>query len=353
MIVMSILWGLIYSNEAKTSKRNYSSVTNFITITDSKGKQANVPCYPQRIVALGGSYGVETLLAFGMKDKIIAVADYAKKREDLKLFLKNIPDVGGSSKPNIEKILAMKPDLVLAYAIYSYPEMEAVLKERGIPLVQMDFFKPDKYVEEVRLLGKILQKEKRAEELIDFEKRYLSFIAKRVKNVKPEKKIHVYLESYKEYQSVSEEDEKNNAIVACGGVNIFSDQPIKNPQVSSEAIVGKNPDLIIKLMNSQTCPSGYGVTNSAAVEKLRKKIMQRPGWQNLNAVKKGEVKLISTDTHSIHPSVFYSYLAKAIYPQLFLDLNPTIIHREWMQKFLGIKLIGIYAYPDKYEKEGE
>lgn len=315
-------------------------------ITDSRGRKVEIAHPPQRIAAIGGSYGAETMLAFGAQNKIIAVADYAKKREDFKLFLQGIPDVGGSNHPNIEKILELQPDLVLAYAIYDYPEMEKVLKAKGIPLVQLDFFKPDKYIEEVRTLGKILGKEKRAEELIAFEKHYLDLIEQRLKKIQPQNKVRVYLESYHDYQTVSGKDERQDAITACGGINIFARASGTHPQVTSEAIIAENPDLMIKLFNGKTCLSGYGVTDPGELEKMRQKIMQRPGWQQIKAVNKERVYLLSSDTSSIHPSVFYTYLAKCFYPQYFTDFYPQKVYQKWTEKFLGMKLTGIYAYPE-------
>jgi len=128
-----------------------------------------------------------------------------------------------------------------------YPELEKVLNRMGIPLVQMDFYKPAKYAEEIRTLGKILNKEKRAEELIAFEKRYHDLIANRVKDIKPQRKVRVYLESYQD-QTVGQGDENHDAIIACGGINIFGDSRIKSFNVSPEAVAARNPDVII-----QTC----------------------------------------------------------------------------------------------------
>lgn len=344
MLLISMLAGCTNSKKDTVNQTKETSKQEYM-FTDSKGKQVKVLCPPERIVAIGGSYGPETLLAFGVQNKIVAVADYAKKREDLKLFLKDVPDVGGSSKPSIEKILELKPDLVLAYAIYSFPELEKVLNEMGIPLVQMDFYKTENYDREVRALGKMLNKEKRAEELIDFEKRYLDLITSRVKDIKPEERIRVYLESYKEYQTVSQGDENHNAIVACGGINIFANEPTKNPQVSPEAVMTENPDVIIKLVSADKCPSGYGVNDPVPVENLRNEIINRSGWKHLSAVKNKKVYIISTDAKSTHSSVFHSYLAKCFYPDRFKDLDPAAVYREWMQRFLGIELKGIYAYP--------
>jgi len=106
--------------------------------------------------------------------------------------------------------------------------------------------------------------------------------------------------------------------------------------------------LLSKLVTiAVNCPSGYGVTDPAALKNLRNKIMKRPGWKDINAVKKGKVYLISTDVKSTHPSVFDCYQAKWFYPERFQDLDPESINREWMKKFLGINLKGIYAYPYK------
>lgn len=337
---------LLYSGREKGNREHAAFSTAAMIITDSKGKQVTVPSPPQRIAGLGGAYGLETLLAFGLKSEIVAMADYAKMREDFKLFVPDVPDVGRSSRPNIEQLLSVNPDLVLAYAIYSFPEMEQVLAAHNIALVQMDFFVPDKYEREVRTLGKILRRESRAEELIAFEKEHLLYIADRVNTIKPAEKVRVYLESYQTYQAESPRDPAHDPVLECGGINIFADASVKNPLVSAEAVVTGNPDIIIKNITSQYCPRGYGVTDPAALAALRAEIMNRPGWQQINAVKNGRVYIISTDTRSIHPSIYNSYLVKWFYPAMFPDLKPANNYRAWLRRFMGMDLQGVYVYPD-------
>lgn len=337
--------GLVLSKPEQGSQNPKNDTTDRLTITDSTGRQVVIPNAPHRIVSIGS--GLETLLAFGVQHDIVAMSDYSRKRQDYKIFLPDVPDVGGSNKPNIEKVLAVNPDLVLGYAIYPYTEMRPVLAERGIPLVQLDFFIPEKYEQEVRTLGKVLRKASRAEELIAFEKKQLGFITDRVKNIKPEEKVRVYTESYQAYQIEGQKEASRDATIGCGGTNVFADAPVNSSIVSAEAVVERNPDIIIKLVNIQTYPSGYGITDSIALANLRREIMNRPGWQQINAVKNDKVYIISTDTKSIHPSVYYSYLAKWFYPEHFPDFNPDDIHQAWFQQFLGIDLYGIYTYPDK------
>ena len=341
-----LVYPLLHSGREKTNRTGTAPQAGELIITDSKGKQMKVPSPPHRIAGLGGAYGLETLLAFGLRDEIVAMADYAKMREDFRLFVPDVPDVGRSSRPNIEQLLSVNPDLVLAYAIFSFPEMEQALAARGIPLVQMDFFVPDKYEQEVRTLGKILHRENRAAELIAFEKEHLAYINGRVSTIKPAEKIRVYLESYQAYQAESQRDPAHDPILECAGINIFAGIPVKNSQISPEAVITRNPDIIIKNITSEYCRSGYGVTDPAALAALRAEIMNRPGWQQINAVKNGRVYIISTDTRSIHPSIYNGYLAKWFYPELFPDLKPASSHRAWLRQFLGMDLQGVYAYPD-------
>jgi iron complex transport system substrate-binding protein len=73
--------------------------------------------------------------------------------------------------------------------------------------------------------------------------------------------------------------------------------------------------------------------------------MNRSGMEVIDAVKNGRVYIISTDAASIHPSIFNSYVAKWLYPELFQDLDPVSIHKEWLNEFLGVEFKGVYAYP--------
>jgi iron complex transport system substrate-binding protein len=81
------------------------------------------------------------------------------------------------------------------------------------------------------------------------------------------------------------------------------------------------------------------------MQEVRNDIMNRPGWDHIDAVRDGRVYIISTDTRSIHPSVWHSYVARWFHPELFEDVDPEAIHREWIETFLGVEYRGVYAYP--------
>ena len=348
-VVAYLIAGCAIKNEAAQPVRTAATpVRTTVTIVDDVGRKVEIPQPLERVVAINGSYGPEILLAFGVRDRIAGVADYAKERAELASLLKDVPAVGKSSSPNTEKVLQLNPEVLIAYeSFYPYPEsLTQALDRAGIKLVVMDFHKPEIYARNVRTLGMLLGKEKRAEDLIGFERQHLDLIEQRVKDLKPEQRVRVYLELYKDYQTVAPGHPDHEGITLGGGINVFAGEPVKSPTVSPEAVVSRNPQVIIKHVSKDNLPeSGYGVTDTRPMENFRSRMMKRPGWDHIDAVKNGRVYVISTDAKSTHPSIFYSYYAKAFYPDRFQDTDPVAAHREWFRKFLGIEYKGLYAYP--------
>jgi iron complex transport system substrate-binding protein len=297
----------------------------------------------KRIVATT-SYCAEALCAFEEQDKIVGVTQYAKERGELKTFLEDVPSIGGFSW-DMEKILELNPDIVLAYSYKSYPDREEILNAAGIPVVQMDFYRLKKNTREVRNLGWILGKKQRAEEIIDFVQQYLSLIKERMEDLEDEQKPQVYYESYREYKAFGPGSSYNDALVAGGGVNIFADLPTHSAEIDPEEVIRRDPQVILKALYSGIVPCGYDVTDTGPMEEFRNDIMRRPGWDHIDAVKNGRVYLISGDTEGMHSAIYYSYVAKMLHPELFADIDPIDIHREWSERFLGIKYKGVYAYP--------
>jgi iron complex transport system substrate-binding protein len=114
-------------------------------------------------------------------------------------------------------------------------------------------------------------------------------------------------------------------------------------------VLVRNPQIILKMVaqysDTASTPSGYGATDTSRMEELRIDIMSRPGFDDIDAVENERIYLITSDASSVHPSIFNSYVAKWLHPELFEDIDPVAIHEEWLQSFLGIEYQGVYAYP--------
>jgi iron complex transport system substrate-binding protein len=316
-----------------------------ITLIDSAESAVTLDMPIERLVAVGGSYGPEAVLALGAKDKLVAVADYAKMRAELELLLEDVPGVGSSTNPDVEAILALNPDMVQGYACFDLTTLREQLEYAGIPFVQFDFNKIENYLKEIKTIGIILDEEENAEELIEFEQEYLGIIEDIVEDLEEEQKPRVYLESYEEYQASGSGHSTSEAVIRCGGINIFDD--IEGTQtIDAEEVVDRNPQVIIKAVSKRTLPeSGYGEVDTGQIEGFREAIITRPAWDSTDAVKKGSVYILSTDARSIHGCIFDCYAARMLHPEPFEDIDPVDVHRDWFERFLGIEFKGVYAYP--------
>ncbi|MCK9566556.1 MAG: ABC transporter substrate-binding protein, partial [Methanothrix sp.] len=157
----------------------------------------------------------------------------------------------------------------------------------------------------------------------------------------------VYAECYKDLQYGGASTSINMAVDLCGGIDIFKDLN-SSGTIDSENVIANNPQVILKQTSSSFIPlCGYDATNSTRMEMAAKveSIMNRTGWDHIDAVKNKRVYIITSDAASIHPSIFYSYVAKWLHPELFKDMNPVAIHKEWLQKFLEVDFKGVYACP--------
>ena len=318
---------------------------------DITEEPVTIPMPIESIVSMS-SYAIESLCTFGEQDKIVGVATGTKGRGETRDVIEDKPEVGTTYAWDMEKVLELNPDIVLAYAVVDHSEQREILDAVGITLVQMNFNVPETSFKELRNLGWMLNKQERAEELINFEQQHLWLIEERVKGLDEEQKTRVYYAGYSCYYGEPTHTSGKGGgsahaeIEFCGGINIFADLE-GYVTVDPEEVIVRNPQVIYAYTWWATeCPLGYDITDTGPVEECRQDIiMGCPGWDTTDAVKNGRVYVISGDAKSTHPSVYRSYLAKWFHPDLFEDVDPVAIHREWLERFLGIEYKGVYAYP--------
>src|SRR5712692_6953515 len=98
-------------------------------VTDETGRRVNVPDHPRRVISLAPSI-TETLYALGLEDRLVGDTDYCDYPPEAKLK----PHVGAVLNPSLEKIVALKPDLVLGIAEANRRETADQIERLGIPL---------------------------------------------------------------------------------------------------------------------------------------------------------------------------------------------------------------------------
>ena len=245
-----------------------------ITITDDWGKEVIIKKYPQRIVSLSPS-NTEILFALGLRDKIIGVTDYC----DYPPQAKKVDKIGSYSAPNIEKIVAKEPDLVLA-SFGNKEESITTLKKLGLIVVGLNPKNIEDILKDIQLVGKVTGREEEAKKIISSMKKRVEEVKSRNVKVSPQEKVKVlYLVWYPELWAAGKGTYPNELIRIAGGKNIVGD--IEGWKIiSKETVIARDPNVII-------C-SGMGGKSAD----IREKIMKDTELQKINAVKDNRVYAI-------------------------------------------------------------
>ena len=131
-----------------------------IEITDQLGRVVKLDRMPQRIVSLAPS-NTEILFALGLADKLVGVTDYCNYPPEAE----DKPSIGGFSTPNIEQVVALSPDLVLATSIHQ-KQVIPNLEQRGITIFALAPKTLDEVLETITLVGEITDKKEEASKLV-------------------------------------------------------------------------------------------------------------------------------------------------------------------------------------------
>jgi len=263
-----------------------------------------------------------------------------------------VPVIKGGKVEDTEAVLNLDPDVVIFLNVD--PDQRIVYEAAGVTVIVLGVNLLENYALGTRMLGYIFDKEEEAEEFIDWFEGILNLIEEVVKEIPEEDKPKVYAEGPETYYTSS-----LYAVELAGGKNIFSDES-GYVAVNPEAVVARNPDIIVKGVLSITGPrgreiGGYGVDagDTAEFEEIWEEIMNRPELQGVTAVREKEVYIISHHfvswrTASARPFLQVVYFAKWFHPTLFEDLDPKAVHQEYLTEFQGLDIDldekGVFVY---------
>jgi iron complex transport system substrate-binding protein len=127
-----------------------------ITVTDQLGRTVTIEGRPQRIISLAPS-NTEIVYALGLGYRLVAVTDYDNYPPEAE----NKPSIGGFSTPNIEQVVALSPDLVLAASIHE-GKVISQLEATGLTIVALDPKTIDEVLAAINLVGQVTGAEKEA-----------------------------------------------------------------------------------------------------------------------------------------------------------------------------------------------
>lgn len=193
----------------------------------------------QRVISLSPA-NTELAYAAGLGDNLIAVSAYSDHPEQAKK-LEQVSDWQGV---NVERIIALKPDLILAWRGGNPQRPLDQLASFGIPIVYFDPQTIDEVIDAVNELSQYSSKPKLAQQNVDAMRAKLTPYQNQKKSGLKTQKVFIQLGTQPLF-SAGNHTLQNDVVTFCGGENIFANSAVQWPQVSREQVLTRNPDVII------------------------------------------------------------------------------------------------------------
>lgn len=352
--------GKVDSNDVDHVKAIMAGTASEITVQDSYGKPVTVKTPVNRLVTLDRMIA-ENAQVIGIGDKIVGIDENTVNRGIILPEISKMKNVGSADEPDIEALVALKPDLI-AHNQYFDEELMKKLKAAGLtPLSMIYHGDIQNSLGYSKVLGYLAGSPESADEYVSWMGGTLGSIHDKVAGLSEDERTKViYLYPRKSGALGSGGNEcPTIKTLQFLGANTMTDNTKDTKgkvmdtasyfEIDPEVVIAKNPEAIV--MEDFDEALGYGFTDKAAAQTVLDRIKTRVGFNNLDAVKNNKVYLLDVNIVSHSNCLGALYMAKALYPDQLRDVDPYAIHQEYVTRFLGlpsldVKKDGIFIYPE-------
>lgn len=336
------------------------------TVTDVLGREVTLDLPAKRVV-LGG-YG-EDYMAIGTEkafDRVVGMskgiwekwrpanwAMYVAHRPSLQ----TLPDVGkvDTQTFSVEKVISLSPDLVLL-AEWQYKGLGSDverIEQAGIAVIVVDYNAQtvERHVQSTRIIGQITGQEERAEKIASDYKSMVDLITERLAKAnlpKPSIYAEFGFPGTREYGYTFGKNMWGAMSEMAGGNNISKPFVEWWGHLNPEQVLAAQPDVVLITGYEfggadDAMVIGQNVDRETAIKHLRG-YKQRMGWQSLPAVQNNRmISVYHGACRSILDGPMIQYIAKALYPDLFSDLDPEAEYLNFYHQYLPVTPTGTFA----------
>ena len=238
-----------------------------ITVIDDDGNAVTLPKPALRIVAMA-PHVTELLFAAGGGAKIVGAVSYSDYPE----AAKRIPNIGSNRQIDMERVIAMKPDLIVVWMHGSSERQVEELRALGIPMFHSEPRKLDDIAASLQKMGKLMGTEAVAEPAAAKLRNELATLSARYAKRPPVRMFYQVWD--KPLYTLNGAHIVSDAIRVCNGVNIFAALKVTAPIVNVEAVLQEDPEAIFS--------TGEGSQNDGGVT------LWKP-FTNMTAVKRNNL----------------------------------------------------------------
>ncbi|GJL53350.1 MAG: ABC transporter substrate-binding protein [Nitrospirales bacterium] len=276
------------------------------TFIDDMGRKLFLAKHPTRIISLAPSI-TEILFAIGLNEEIVGVTefcDYPPQAKD--------KTVVGYAQPNIESIVALKPDLVLAPKSFMRADLLRKLEQLKIPTFILEPHTVEEIMAHIKLLGRMVGRSDAANEQTTSLRKQIAQLSDQLKGrARPSL---LYILNSEPLITVGPGSFIHHLIELAGGRNAAEAATTPYPRLTMEEVLRQNPDILL-----------FPVGRFEGIPQAEQDRWKR--WETLTAVKKNYLFQVQSDLlNRPGPRIIEGL------KQLVRFLHPEVLQNETMNQ---------------------
>src|SRR5262249_39009367 len=206
-------------------------------MVDALGRHVRVPATPQRVIGLAPSIA-ETIFSLGAGAQVVGITDFT----DWPGEARTKPSVGGLIDPSLERLVALRPDLVIATREVNRKDTIDALDRLHIPVFVIDPYGLDGILESVRQIGQALNRSADADRVVQRLRARWQTVSARVRGLaRPRVLLVIWPDPV---ITVGHSAFITEVIAAAGGESVTDDLAQPWPRISLEEVIQRKPDLL-------------------------------------------------------------------------------------------------------------
>jgi iron complex transport system substrate-binding protein len=211
------------------------------SVSDDLGRTVQMAAPPLRIVSLAPG-ATEMLFAAGAGMQLIATVQYSSEPPPARA----VPRIGDVAAIDMERLVALRPEVVIAWPAGGNPAQRAKIAALGIPLYQQQLARLTDLPGSLRRLGVLAGTETVAEAAASALEARLMVLERTYGTAAGGWRPTVLLQVWnRPIYTVGGRHLMSDALAICGARNVFADLPEPGPLVDTEAVIARNPDIIL------------------------------------------------------------------------------------------------------------
>lgn len=299
------------TDQAPSDAVNENASLEYLRITDDLGREVVVKSKPQRIVTLTPTF---TSMLYETGGQAVGRVSFQSFLGDIPEGAEDIAEVGFNAQVNLEKVVSLKPDLVIG-GVRLHDSMVEQLEANNIPIIVLNMTTYEDVKSKLQLFSKLSDDEGKSEAVLQAMEQKIVNLQSKVPANSP--KVVIIQVSTREVTL-----ERDNSI-AGGAAKLLNVDNLGASLAAMEGRPDKTPFSLEKIMEFD--PDLILISTRGSMEDIEPRMKQdmesHPAWSSLRAVKDGQVRFLPQQYFLTNPGVDYAdaveYIGKAVYPEVY------------------------------------